>query len=185
MSKDEFLAAMLEKLNIEKNEDALLLANYFIPQDVEVIKTWKVLDKIIQIAGPYRSFKDADFVKLKDTFENADKKKKAQFIKLLLMLTKNKDQHVTSKNFTIFLNATDIPFDHRAFIVLLLRKSKSISLIYNHAIKQVMYEILGYGEKKPVDDEVRHTDTNDEITQNSFANAVNKCMVTYKVAQAF
>lgn len=72
MTKDEFLATLLDKLNIEKNEDALLLADYFIPDRAQEIKTWKVLEKIIQIAGPYRSFKDSDFIKLKETFENVD-----------------------------------------------------------------------------------------------------------------
>lgn len=75
MTKDEFLATLIDKLHIEKNEDALLLANYFIPNDIDLIKTWKILEKIIYIAGPYRSFKDADFVKLKETFEHITEQK--------------------------------------------------------------------------------------------------------------
>ena len=184
MTKGEFLAAMIDKLHIEKNEDALIFANYFIPSDIEEIKTWKVLEKIIQIAGPYRSFKDNDFVKLKETFENANEKKKTQFIRRLSLLTNNSAEHMTSKNFTLFLQATDINFDRRAFIVLLLRKSQSISLISVFALKQVMYEILGHGDR-PEKAELKKSDTSDEISQATFVNNIKRIIVTHKVAQAF
>ena len=96
MTKDKFLATLIEKLNVEKNDDALLLANYFIPPESDSIETWKVVEKIISITGPYRSFKDADFVKLKNTFETADEKKKDQFVKRLNLLTTNRNaDHVT------------------------------------------------------------------------------------------
>lgn len=188
MTKDEFLATLIDKLHIEKNDDALLLANYFIPPDVGIIKTWKVLEKIIEITGPYRSFKDSDFVKLKDTFENIDEKRKEVFInKVDILTSNNKADHVTSKNFTLFLQATNIQFDKRAFIVLLLRKSQSISIISLFAIKQVMYEILGCGFKPEKEEVVKNKEEESEgfISQKSFFNNIRKIMVTYKVAQAF
>ena len=185
MTKDEFLATMIDKLHIEKNEDALLLANYFIPNGPESIKTWKVLEKIIQISGPYRSFKDSDFIKLKETFENVEEQKKKQFIKRLSLLINNKADHMTSKNFTLFLQTTDIEFDIRAFIVLLLRKSQSISLISVFALKQVMYEILGFGTKPEKEDPEQDIEMNEELSQTAFADNIKKIMLTYKVAQAF
>lgn len=185
MTKSEFLATLIDKLHIEKNEDALLLANYFIPNDTENIKTWKVLEKIINMAGPYRSFKDSDFIKLKETFENVDDQRKKQFISRLSLLTSNKADHMTSKNFTLFLQTTDIEFDIRAFIVLLLRKSQSISQISVFALKQVMYEILGFGEKPEKEEVNQNVEKNEELSQSDFANNIRKIMLTHKVAQAF
>lgn len=90
LTKDKFLETLWGKLNIEKNEDALILVNYFIPPDSTDVNTWKVMGKIIEIAGPYRSFNDSDFQTLKSTFEKEDQKKKELFIKRLKLLTNNK-----------------------------------------------------------------------------------------------
>jgi hypothetical protein len=185
MTKDEFLARLIEKLHIERNEDALILANYFIPNDCEQIKTWKVLEKIIQMSGPYRSFGDSDFIKLKETFEKVDEERKEHFMNKLKLLTENKVDHVNSKNFTLLLQASNIDFDRRAFIVLLLRKSKSISAISVYALKQVMHEIFEYGDTPVKEEEAVRRKPNENITKESIANQLRIVMVTYKVAQAF
>lgn len=143
-----------------------------------------MLEKIIEISGPYRSFGDSDFIKLKETFENVDDKQKEQFINKLKMLTTNKADHMNSKNFTLFLQTSNIDFDRRAFIVLLLRKSKSISSISVYALKQIMHELLGYGDF-PIKEETESKTSNERISQDSFANQLRHIMVTYKVAQAF
>ena len=185
MTKDEFLAALIDKLNIEKNEDAWLLANYFIPKKEESINTWRILDKIIYISGAYRSFKDSDFIKLKDTFDDTDENRKQIFIKRLRMLTENKKADcITSNNFALFLQVTDIDFDIRAFIVLLLRKSQSIGVISLFALRQVMYEILGYGER-PEKVQTPTFEWNDEIPQSKFVDNIKRIMIIHKAAQAF
>ena len=186
MTKNEFLASLIEKLHIEKNEDALLIANYFISGDVDTIKTWKVLEKIIHIAGPYKPYKDSDFIKLKETFENADEHKKSTFIKRLNMLTNGDAEHMTSKNFTLFLQATDINFDKRAFIVLLLRKSQSISYISVFALKQVMYQLLNFGEKPQKPEKKPEPESNNEgISNDAFVDRIKRIIVAHKVSKAF
>lgn len=187
MTKNDFLASLIEKLNIEKNEDALLIANYFIPGEDEEIKTWKALEKIINIAGPYKAFKDSDFIKLKETFENADDKKKTTFINRLKLLMNGDFDQITSKNFTLFLQATEINFDKRAFIVLLLRKSQSISFISKFALQQVMYELLNFGEKpiKPEKKPEAVGEDLDELSNVSFVNRIRRIIVAHKVSQAF
>lgn len=171
---------------MRNNEDALLIANYFIPGDVDTIKTWKVLEKIIHIAGPYKPYKDSDFIKLKETFENANDSKKEQFIKRLNMLTNSDAEQMTSENFTLFLQATDIEFDRRAFIVLLLRKSQSISYISMYALKQVMYELLNVGDKpiKP-ETKVETENTSDDLSNMDFATRIKRIIVAHKVSKAF
>ena len=68
---------------MKNNEDTLLIANHFIPGDVDTIKTWKMLEKIIHIARPYKPYKDSDFIKLTEIFKNEYEIKKKQFIKRL------------------------------------------------------------------------------------------------------
>ena len=186
MTKEDFLETLIAKLNIEKNEDAWILANYFmLNKSEDSINTWKVLDKIIHIIGPYRSFKDADFIKLKETFDNTDEAVKQKFIKRLKILTENgKTDRITSNNFSLFLQATDINFDTRAFIVLLLRKSKSIGEISLFCLQQAMHEILGYGEK-PERKQTNLSEGNEEISQSKYIDYIRRIMVVHKAKLVF
>ena len=208
ISKDDFFATLIDKLHIDKIDDTLLLANYpkfskneqffplnifpesfrnyFFPGETTKVQTSKVLEKIIEIAGPYRSFDDSDFAKLKEVFEKVEESKKNQLIEKLNMIINNgKSDHMTSTNFSLFLQTFDIDFDKRAFIILLLRKSQSISVVSTFALKTVMFEILGYGEKPQKEEMLKKKDSGEFISQTSFANNIRKIMVTYKVAQAF
>ena len=180
ISKDEFLANLIEKLHIEKNVDALLLANYFIPKDCKYVNSKESFGKITTVMGKYKAYTEKDFQTLKEIFDNADQKNKAQFISRLEMLINSNIDHMDSKNFILFLHSINIDFDKRAFIVLLLRKSSSISSILVEALKEVMTEILGYKEES-----AKKSVNKSYSSMKSFKRNVNKIMISHKVSQAF
>jgi hypothetical protein len=185
MTKDDFLATLIDKMCID-NDDALLLANYVTPPDVTTIETSKIIEKITEIIGPYRSFKDPDFVKLKDSFESYDQMTKDTFIdKINMLITDSKVDHIRSKNFTLFLQATDVKFDKSAFIVLLLRKSNSISMISVFAIKYVMEEFFSYKNKLEEEKEVKNEEISGNLaSKKSFTRNVHKVILGNNVIQA-